>query len=44
MELACQKAEGSGGGHDIAAGGVIPTGREKIFLETASEIIKSQLH
>ncbi len=44
MEIACQKAGGSGGGHDIAAGGVIPIGKERFFLETANEIIKSQLH
>ncbi|WP_287954687.1 DHH family phosphoesterase [Acidiplasma sp.] len=44
MSIACKKAGGSGGGHDIAAGGVIPPGREKIFIEAASEIIKSQIH
>ena len=43
MKTACAAAGGSGGGHDIAAGGVIPKGKEKQFLDTAGEIIKSQI-
>ncbi len=43
MKEACEKAGGSGGGHDIAAGGVIPAGKEKTFIEVANNIIKSQL-
>jgi single-stranded DNA-specific DHH superfamily exonuclease len=43
MKSACAAAGGSGGGHDIAAGGVIPRGKEKQFLEAAGEIIKSQI-
>ena len=43
MKSACATAGGSGGGHDIAAGGVIPRGKEKQFLEAAGEIIKSQI-
>ncbi len=43
MKEACEKAGGSGGGHDIAAGGVIPQGKEKIFIDAANNIIKLQL-
>ncbi len=43
MKTACAAAGGSGGGHDIAAGGVIPKGREKQFLDAANEMIKSQI-
>jgi RecJ-like exonuclease len=43
MKSACAAAGGSGGGHDIAAGGVIPKGREKQFLEAAGDAIKSQI-
>ena len=43
MKSACATAGGSGGGHDIAAGGVIPRGKEKQFLDAAGEIIKSQI-
>ncbi|WP_337860189.1 DHH family phosphoesterase [Ferroplasma sp.] len=43
MKTACADAGGSGGGHDIAAGGIIPKGKEKQFLEVAGGIIKSQI-
>ncbi len=43
MRGASEKVGGSGGGHDIAAGAVIPVGTEKKFIEYCSDIIKSQL-
>ncbi len=43
MKAACSAAGGSGGGHDIAAGGIIPKGKEKTFLETAGKVIKEQM-
>jgi single-stranded-DNA-specific exonuclease len=38
------RAGGSGGGHKIASGGLIPTGNEKAFLESADAIIGRQLN
>ncbi|SMD31590.1 DHH family phosphoesterase [Picrophilus oshimae] len=43
MREASQRVGGSGGGHDIAAGAVIPLDTEKKFIDYCSEIIKSQL-
>ncbi len=43
MREASAKVGGSGGGHDIAAGAVIPKGREMQFLEAANEIIAAQI-
>jgi len=34
---------GSGGGHNVAAGGLIPEGAQKKFLEEAEKIIRVQL-
>ena len=34
------KVEGNGGGHDIAAGGNIPRGREKQFVELVDEMVE----
>lgn len=44
MREASEKVGGSGGGHDIAAGAVIPRGKEKQFVELANEIVKEQLN
>ncbi|MGC8608433.1 MAG: DHH family phosphoesterase [Thermoplasmata archaeon] len=43
MKEASTRVGGTGGGHDIAAGAVIPKGREMQFLEAADEIIAAQL-
>lgn len=40
MRNACEAVEGSGGGHDVAAGGVVPKGKEKAFLELVNRILK----
>lgn len=40
MRNACDAVEGSGGGHDVAAGGVIPKGKEKTFIELVNRILK----
>lgn len=43
MRESAKEVGGSGGGHDIAAGAVIPRGKEKQFVETANRIIGEQL-
>ncbi|BAB60374.1 hypothetical protein [Thermoplasma volcanium GSS1] len=43
MREASQAVGGTGGGHDIAAGAVIPKGREMQFLEIADKIVGTQL-
>ncbi|MEM4120562.1 MAG: DHH family phosphoesterase [Thermoplasmata archaeon] len=35
---------GNGGGHNIAAGGSIPKGKEEEFVNLLSSIIGKQLH
>ncbi len=40
LKNATQEVGGSGGGHDIAAGAVIPKGKEKVFIEAVNRIIK----
>lgn len=40
MRNACEAVEGSGGGHDVAAGGTIPKGKEKEFIELVNKILK----
>jgi RecJ-like exonuclease len=42
MMLSAEKVGGSGGGHDIAAGAQIDTGKEGEFIQTVVEIIKEQ--
>ena len=44
MKEASEQVGGSGGGHDIAAGAVIPRGKEKQFVETANAIVSEQLN
>ncbi|MCL5988183.1 MAG: DHH family phosphoesterase [Candidatus Thermoplasmatota archaeon] len=43
MKDCSAKVEGSGGGHDIAAGASIPRGREKQFVELVDEMVGLQL-
>ncbi|MDI3503005.1 MAG: single-stranded-DNA-specific exonuclease [Archaeoglobi archaeon] len=43
MKIASQAVGGTGGGHDIAAGALIPRGREKEFLENLNRIIGRQM-
>ncbi len=43
MRESAKEVGGSGGGHDIAAGAVIPRGKEKQFVETANRLIGEQL-
>ncbi len=43
MRESAREVGGSGGGHDIAAGAVIPRGKEKQFVETANRLIGQQL-
>lgn len=40
MRNACEAVEGSGGGHDVAAGGTVPKGKEKEFIELVNRILK----
>ncbi|MHB1492163.1 MAG: DHHA1 domain-containing protein [Thermoplasmataceae archaeon] len=44
MKEACKKVGGSGGGHDIAAGGVIPRGTEKQFIEIVDGMVAQQMN
>ena len=44
MKECTEKVGGSGGGHDIAAGGSIPRGMERQFIEIADEMIGKQLN
>lgn len=44
MRDAALEVGGSGGGHDIAAGAVIPRGKEKQFIEIVNAKIKEQLY
>lgn len=39
----CYKVGGSGGGHTKAAGGMIPVGKEKEFIEVCEEMLEKQL-
>jgi len=43
MREASAAVGGSGGGHNVAAGGLIPEGSQARFLEEAGRIIRSQL-
>ncbi|MCL4314286.1 MAG: DHH family phosphoesterase [Candidatus Thermoplasmatota archaeon] len=43
MRDACLSVGGRGGGHDIAAGGTIPKGKEREFLTRANAIVSEQL-
>ncbi len=43
IRLACEKVGGRGGGHKIAAGAIIPKGKEWEFLEEFNRIIGEQI-
>jgi len=43
MKAASASVGGSGGGHNVAAGGMIPAGTEERFLRAAEDIIRDQL-
>jgi len=43
MSECSKKVGGEGGGHDIAAGALIPNGKEEEFLEEVEDMIESQL-
>jgi RecJ-like exonuclease len=43
MRTASASVGGSGGGHNVAAGGLIPEGARNRFLEEAEKLIKAQL-
>jgi single-stranded-DNA-specific exonuclease len=43
MKAASASVGGSGGGHNVAAGGMIPEGSEERFLRAAEDIIRDQL-
>lgn len=43
IRIACEKIGGSGGGHSIAAGAIIPKGSEDEFLKEIDRIIGKQL-
>jgi RecJ-like exonuclease len=43
MGEASRAVGGDGGGHDIAAGATIPTGKETAFVEKADALVGEQL-
>ncbi|MCL4332483.1 MAG: DHH family phosphoesterase [Candidatus Thermoplasmatota archaeon] len=43
MRVASESVGGNGGGHDIAAGAVIPKGKESQFVHIANSIIREQV-
>lgn len=43
MSKSSKRVGGEGGGHDVAAGALIPCGKEEEFLKEAEDIIQSQL-
>lgn len=43
MREAAEAVDGGGGGHDVAAGATIPTGREYAFVEYADTVVGEQL-
>ncbi len=43
MRAATASVGGSGGGHNVAAGGVIPEGSQARFLEEAEKLVRAQL-
>jgi RecJ-like exonuclease len=43
MKAASAAVGGSGGGHNVAAGGMIPEGAEERFLEAAGNVISEQI-
>jgi single-stranded-DNA-specific exonuclease len=43
MRDAAEAVGGGGGGHDVAAGATIPTGREIAFVERVDELVADQL-
>jgi single-stranded-DNA-specific exonuclease len=43
MKMACERFEGVGGGHNIAAGATIPGGTEDEFVVLANELVGCQL-
>jgi RecJ-like exonuclease len=43
MRTASASVGGSGGGHNVAAGGLIPEGAQARFLEEAEKLVRAQL-
>ncbi|WP_457549823.1 DHHA1 domain-containing protein [Archaeoglobus sp.] len=43
IEIACRKVGGHGGGHKIAAGAIIPKGKEWEFLEEFNRVVEEQI-
>jgi len=43
LRTASSAVGGSGGGHNVAAGAAVPTGREEEFLRRADELLRAQL-
>ncbi len=43
MKVACERFEGVGGGHNIAAGATIPSGTEDEFILLANKLVGSQI-
>ncbi len=43
MKTACERLEGVGGGHNVAAGATIPNGTEEEFLNLANELVGCQI-
>jgi RecJ-like exonuclease len=43
MKAATASVGGTGGGHNVAAGGMIPEGAEERFLQAAEQIIRAQM-
>jgi len=43
IRRACEKVGGMGGGHKIAAGAIIPKGKEWEFLEEFSRVVGEQI-
>jgi RecJ-like exonuclease len=39
----CQEIGGAGGGHDIAAGATVPSGKKELFIEMLNSIIATQI-
>jgi RecJ-like exonuclease len=43
MQKAAEKVEGRGGGHDVAAGALLPKGSEDLFLNETIKLLEEVL-
>jgi RecJ-like exonuclease len=43
MQVAAERCQGNGGGHNIAAGAQVPLDKVSMFIEVVNELVGKQL-